>query len=499
MRRWWPVVLAAVLIGGGVWFYRARAEDLRLPWQARAPRELGYRSTTVVRGDLVVAVAATGTVQPQAQVDVRSRATGRVIAVYVQEGEPVRKGQVLVQLEDPDARAQADAAVSAVQTARARLAQQEAAYQAMQSQSAAQIRQAQAAMDAARSRLAQLTAGSRPEEIAQAEEAVRSAEADVQLARQNVERVRQLFKDGFVSRQQLDQAEAQVKTSEAQLRSARARLTLVRMGPRSEEIETARAQLRQAEAQLAEARATALQLVTKTQEIAAAHAQLRSAEADLRAASQKLAETRITAPISGIVARRAVEVGTSVIGGLASSGTQVMLLADVTTLQAAVNVDEVDIARIRPQMEVDVTTQDLPGEKFTGTVLRVAPQSVVVNNVVQFPVTIRVDDPQRRLRLGMTVDASFIVARRLNALLVPAEAVKGKEVKAVLVVNGERLVPRVVEVGATDNTLTEIRRGLQEGEVVYLGPARGVQRPRPQQPTSPITPQFRPRTPPSRP
>jgi len=119
----------------------------------------------------------------------------------------------------------------------------------------------------------------------------------------------------------------------------------------------------------------------------------------------------------------------------------------------------------------------------------VAPQPVVEQNVTQYPVTVEVNDPQRRLKLGMTVDAEFVLARRTGVLLVPQEAVRGNEDKAVFLVEGTELTPRVVETGLSDGRFIEILRGLREGEVVYLGTARQTTTPTPGG-SNPFQPRF---------
>src|SRR3989337_983011 len=98
MRRWWWILLAVVVAGGGVYVITRGRNGAR----GEAPR---WRTATVTRGDLIVTVSASGSIRPVAEVEVRSRATGVVQAVLVAEGQRVSRGEVLVQIEDPDAAA----------------------------------------------------------------------------------------------------------------------------------------------------------------------------------------------------------------------------------------------------------------------------------------------------------------------------------------------------------------------------------------------------------
>lgn len=482
-RRTSLVALVVVLVvaGGGL------VVRSRLAGRTEAPR---FRTAEVTRGDLLISVSASGTVEAVSLVDVRSRATGRVRAVLVEEGDRVSLGQLLVEIDDPDARAALENAYTALAAARARLAQAEDTVAIQRAATVTQVKNAEAAVAAARARLSQLRTP-RPEEITQAEEAVRQAQAAVALARQNLQRQEQLFADGFIPRSQLDQARNQEEVAQSQLRAAQARLAQLRAGGSAQEVEIAQAQLRQAEAQLAEARNGVLQLTLRQHEVAAARAQAQSAAAAVRQAQDRVNETRITAPAPGVVVKRSVAVGQSVIGGSAG-GTPVITLAEISPVRARVFVDESDIARITPEAEVEITADALPGVAFRGRIIRVAPQPVVEQNVTQYPVTIEAEDPERRLRLGMTVDAEFILARRTGVLLVPQEAVRGSDSKAVFIVQGEKLVPRIVQTGISDGRFVEIPRGLREGETVYLGPARGAPSTVPGG-TNPFQPRFPPR------
>jgi HlyD family secretion protein len=397
------------------------------------------RTAVVARGTLTVAVTGTGTVEPAALVEVRSRATGLVTRVAVEDGQPVRRGQMLVELDDPDARAAVQAAQAALQSALA-------------------------AEASARARLAQLRAGPSPFEIAQAEEAVAQAEAALARARETLARQERLLAEGYVAQAVVDQARSEVEIAASQVRAARARLADLRATPRPEDVAQAEAALRQAAAQVQQARASLAQ------------------------AEQRVGETRIVAPIDGVVVHKAVDVGQTVIGGGGVGGTLVAVLARVDPLYATVYVDESDIGGIHPGMPVTLTADALPDQPLRGRVVQIAARAVVNQNVTQFAVKVVLEDPPPSLRLGMTVDAEFVVARAADVLVVPQEAVRGS---TVTVVRDGRLQPRRVRTGLSDGRMVEVREGLAEGEVVVLGYLR-PQTSAPQG-RSPFLPQFGPR------
>jgi HlyD family secretion protein len=436
MRRTWLVVIAILVVGVGSGFawVRFRGDP------ASTDR---MRTARVTRGTIVLSVSATGTVQPASLVEVRSRATGTVVRVRVDEGQTVNAGEVLVEINDPDARA-------AVESARASL------------------RSAEAAAASARARLDALRAGATIYARQQAEEAVRQADASLAQAKSNLVRQEQLFKDGYIPQSAVDQARRDAVVAESQLRAAQAHLADVQTGATPEQIAESEALLRQSVAQADQARS------------------------NQRQADERLAETRISAPISGVVVKRSVDVGQTVIGGTGVGGTLVITLAQIDPLLATVNVDETDISGIGLGMPVRLTADALPDVVVSGRVEQIAAQAQVVQNVTQFAVTVTLLAPPPTMRLGMTVNADFVRARAANVLVVPQEAVKvGNSASVTVVGLGGALQTRAVQTGVSDGRQVEITNGLTEGEVVFLGYARPQTAPPGGR--APFSPQFQPR------
>jgi HlyD family secretion protein len=491
MRRVVAAALVVALVAGGAWLLRSRA--------ASQPAPEGPRTARVTRGNLTFSVSSTGTIQPYSQVEVRSRATGTVVEVHVQEGDQVSRGQLLLVIDDRDARAEYETRQAQLASAQARLEQARSQLALTRAQVETRVAEAEASLATAQARLAQILAGTRAEQLDQAREALRQAELSAELARQNLGRAREMFNDGLISRAQLDQAQNQFDVAQAQVRSAQARVAELSAGSRPEEIEVARAQVRQAEAALAQTRSARLQEAVQAADVLAAEAAVRNARAQLAQARDRLGETRITAPIAGVVARRLAQVGQTVIGGISGGGTLVMTIADMRAVQAEVYVDETDVAQVAAGMPVRVTAGALPGRTFDGKVTRVAPQAQVVQNVTQYQVVVEIENPDQALKLGMTVDAEFVIMERQGVLLVPAEAVRGQDARVLILVEEGGLTPVVVETGATDGRQVEIVRGAEAGQTVYLGPARprAADDTARRQQVNPFMPQF-PRRPPVR-
>src|SRR5438445_237062 len=188
-------------------------------------------------------------------------------------------------------------------------------------------------------------------------------------------------------------------------------------------------------------------------------------------------------------AEAAVAVAQAKLDDLRAGGTLVITLAQVDPLYAAVNVDEADIAGVRAGMPVRLTADALPNAVIRGKVDRVAAVAQVVQNVTQFAVTVVLQEPPPGVRLGMTVDADFVTARRDNVLLVPRQAVKEGKSPTVTVIVGGELETRSVQTGLSDGHMVEIISGLREGEVVLLGSAKQPAKSSPGR--SPFQPQYK--------
>ncbi len=482
-RRVVVTILVIAALAGGVWYQRVRSA-------ARPAAEI-MRTARVERGTLTASVTASGTVRPYAQVEVRSRSTGTVVDVKVQEGDSVTKGQLLVVIDDSDARSDYETAQAQLSASQAKLTQAEQQLASSRAQNAASVAQGENALRTAQARLAQVLAGSRSETIEQAKASLTQAQLSADLAQRELERSRNLYSKGLVSRQSVDQAQNQHEVALAQVRAAQARLGELQAGSTPQDIAVVRSQVSEAESALATARARRTEEGALVAAVAAARADLRARQAAAAQALERLGEARVSAPIDGIVAGLGVQIGQTVIGGVSAGGTLLMTLADTRVMQADFTVDESDIAQIRTGIPVLVTVDALPGETFKAKVSRISPQATVTQNVTQFNVIATLENPPASVRLGMSADGEFIVAERRDVLLVPSEAVMGKDAKVVNLVEGGTLVPVVVEAGLTDGRRVEIVRGLKEGQTIYLGQAsRTSSQTSTQGPVSPFMPQM---------
>jgi RND family efflux transporter MFP subunit len=194
-----------------------------------------------------------------------------------------------------------------------------------------------------------------------------------------------------------------------------------------------------------------------------AQKQRAAAEAVAASARERLDDYRIAAPFAGRVLRRDAEPG-----DLASVGRPMFVIADVGALRITADIDERDVGRLAPGQEAVVRADAFPGRTFAATITEITPQGDATGRVFRARLRLPSDS---LLKPGMTVEANLVTARRPQAVLAPAGALKDD---AVWVARDGRAHRRTVATGAKGADRIEIRRGLQPGESVILDPPAGL-------------------------
>lgn len=327
---WSLAVAAGLVVLGGC----RGAEPAPVATEPPTPVPAGEQMV-VALAPVADSVRAPGVVEAKYDATLSAKATGRVRSVLVREGDVVRKGQLLVEIDDEDLGAAEEMAVANVRAAQAGLARAETAAameirtsQARVEQAAAAVKQAQAAVAAARARRSQADTGLRDQEKAQARLAVQEAESARQLAERELDRRRRLVEMGAIAQRELDVAQNQFDSAKARHAIAQESLRLAEEGTRSEErlaaaeaVRLAESALTQAQAGLAEAEAARMGVRLRRDEANAARAQVGQATAAQRMAGVARAQTRVVAPFDGVVRARMVDPG-----ALAAPGTPLVAI-----------------------------------------------------------------------------------------------------------------------------------------------------------------------------
>jgi len=300
-------------------------------------------STTRKSADTVL--NATGYLVAAHKIELATKVIGRVAWIGVDRGDTVREGQELVRLEDDEYRAR--------------------------------VTEAEGQIENLQARLTELENGSRPEEISRAGADVDRIKADLANARIARDRTRSLVSEGILTRQMLDDAEAKHDSLAAQVRSAENSYSLVRTGPRTEEIAALRGLLRQAEGNLAFAR-------------------------------NQLANSVIRAPISGTILERNVEKGefvtTGFVGDRGAKG-YVVSIADLRDLEVELDISQNDFAKVGQANSAIVRLEAYSDRKYEASIKQISPEANRQKATIQ--VKVKILEPDELMRPDMSANVAF--------------------------------------------------------------------------------------------
>jgi RND family efflux transporter MFP subunit len=183
--------------------------------------------------------------------------------------------------------------------------------------------------------------------------------------------------------------------------------------------------------------------------------QVAGTEAQIAAQTALLARLRITAPFAGVVLRRDVEPGETV-----KQGDGLMWIGDPASLRITAEVDEEDIARVRPGQTVLLKADAFPGQLFRTTVGEITPKGDPLNKNFRVRMPLVADSP---LRPGMTVEANIVLRAVEDALLIPATALRDGQVFRV---TGRTVTPIQVKTGIVGGTTVQVVEGLAPEDVL---------------------------------
>lgn len=292
--NWVPIVLVGALVAGGFLYRSRQAQQLNSANKATATSEqttvnvLPVVKTTTVRvGTLTQTLEVTGTLKSNQNINLGSKIIGRVARVFVREGSRVRRGQLLVRLDDDDLRAQVDAAQANLNTVKVRLAQTQTGLPARIQQVSTNIEQAQTALDTSKARYQQALLNE-PLRVRNVETSIQQSEAGFQQAQARLKQA-QLNEPARVAA-----AQAQVNNSQEVIKTAQARLEQARTTAKQTE-EQVEADIKRGTAGLEASRAALaeVQRGAREQQIAQAQAQVNLAEAQLRDADTELKRAQV--------------------------------------------------------------------------------------------------------------------------------------------------------------------------------------------------------------
>jgi len=319
---------------------------------------------------------------------------GRLSERLVSEGETVKPGQVIARLDTAELEQEYGMRRGELDAAEAALADLTAGSRPEE------IAQAEAARLRAHAMLSELLAGSRDADVSAAEAASRRARADREQSERDLARVAALHRKQTVTDQDLERAETAARTALERLNEAEARLKLVREGPRAEQIE----QARQAETEAAQ-RLALLRQGPRTDAVAQAQARVRIASHAVSLARIRLDNGTLIAPAAGTVLAHHAEPGEYL-----SAGTPVVTVAPLDRLWMRAYLPEPDLGRVNLGQAASVTIDTWPDKSYPGTLSFISQQTEFTPKTIQtdkeritlvYRVKIRLDNPGGDLKPGM--------------------------------------------------------------------------------------------------
>ena len=454
-------VLLALGIGVTLWMKARAAREAK-------PSELQF--ARVERGTVALTVSGDGTLKPLTTVVVKSYAGGRVDVLAVDVGDRVEAGDLIAKIDPTDTLTTYDQARADLNAAEAKLRQSQDQAKAQPTLTRAAIAQAEASYNSAVKDLERLQRATQPQTSAQARATLDKAKANLEIADKELIRIQGLKAQGFVPQSEVDTAVNKRDLAKAELASAQERWNTLRE-ELTAEVEAAEAKVAQAKAALDSARANAVQDRLKEADVASAQAQVARAQASLVNAKTMLDYTTIRAPRAGVILTKLVEQGTIITSGLSAitQGTDIVELGDLTKMFVEVSLDEADVGQVQVGQSVEIRVEAFPEEVSRGEVTRIDPQASTEQNITTVLVTVVIENPDARLKPGMTASCDFLVEEAKDTLYLPSRAVREVEGSRIATVRrGKELVDVPVETGIVGNDRTEILEGLSEGAEVVL-------------------------------
>ena len=263
--------------------------------------------------------------------------------------------------------------------------------------------------------------------VASAEADLANRQATFEMCAKTLRRYKNLYAKSFIPKSELDQAEADYESALAQVNAAKAKIN--------------------------------------------------QTKAQYDQSLVNLNYTKITAPVSGMIISREIDLGQPVAASF--QAPELFTIAKKKKkMQIEVNVSEADIGEVKEGQDVTYTLDGYPNSVFQGKVTQVRISPTTVSNVVTYSVIVTVDNTDLKLKPGMTANVSIITAQNENVLTVPNIALKftpstdGKKYKTqgLWVKNGMKIARVDIEVGASDDSFTEVKgNNIHEGETVLIG------------------------------
>ncbi len=357
-------------------------------------------------------IAVSGNIE-LTEINIAFKTAGRLIERNVDEGDPVKKGQVIARLDRDQLLAQQERETAGVQSAGMQLAQAETSLEWQKATLAADIEQKRGDLASNEAKLAELKNGSRPQEVQEAKAAVEAAQSEYDRAKKDWERGQVLYKNDDISTAQFDQYRSRFESADAALKQALQRQAMVLEGPRQEQIRAQQAQVERSRGALKMAEANALEMKRRQQELGTRRAESARSRANLSLIDSQLADTVAASPVDGVVLVKSADVGE-----VLAPGTTVVTVGDIDHPWLRGYINETQIGRVKLGSAAHVTTDSYPGKVYHGRVTFISSEAEFTPKQIQtqqervklvYRIKIEIENPRHELKSNMPADAEIVL------------------------------------------------------------------------------------------
>ena len=432
------------------------------------------------RGTLTVNIVESGTLQAVQSVTLASeiKSDRAKIAKIAPEGTYVKAGELIIEFDKAPFEDE-------LRKLRFDLTQSEAAIveatenlKLQQAKNDADLKEAEANIAAAEAELKNIEAGEGLIKLRELEMDVERAAAAFEQAEQKVADLKEMLSSGFITQNELTNAEAELKEMTSKFQFAKQKHQIFVEFTRPTDIEKARRAARESTERLQQLREMAERLISVQQaNLQKEQANLQGLQEKYKTALDELRKTTIYAPIPGLVIyndipasgkARKIQVGDAV-----WSHQGLISLPDISRMMVETNVREVDIHKVALGQQAQIQVDAYPDAAFTGAVHLIGSLATAEQNqptlTKYFEVQIVLNESDDRLRPGMTARVEILIDRVEQVLYVPLEGVFEKSgQKVCYVVHGKQAEERLVKVGKFNRDFIIIEEGLADGEQIYL-------------------------------
>jgi HlyD family secretion protein len=345
------------------------------------------------------------------EVNIAFKTAGRLIERAVEEGDTVKKGQVVARIDRDQLMAQRERETAGLASSESQLTQALTAVELQKATLAADLETRRADLAAAEARLAELRNGARPQEKLDAKAAVDAAATEMERARKDWDRAQALYKNDDISTAQYDQFRGRFDSASAVLRQARERESMVLEGPRAEQVSAQQAQVERARGALKLAQASAFETKRREEELTTRRAEIARSKANLSLIDTQVGDTVAISPVDGVVLVKAADVGEVV-----APGTTIVSVGDIDHPWLRGYVNETDLGKVKLGSTAKVTTDSYPGKVYNGRVTFISSQAEFTPKQIQtqqervklvYRIKIELENPRRELKSNMPADAEI--------------------------------------------------------------------------------------------